>query len=407
MSEYYAGKLKVVSAIMSKAGLYQKMTNPPCPPLEKGGSRHRQAHLPLFIVTAISFLEGTWHKRPCTCFVLFLAGWLLTISGFVSPAWAEAPAPAAPQASAWSRPGPYEVAVMYYTWQDDRRRREVPVKIYYPAKGPGPFPLVIFSHGLGGSREGYQYLGRHWASHGYVSVHLQHLGSDSAIWEKNLSRLPADRRPANKLENAVNRPLDVAFALDQLAMINQSASPLQGRLDLNRAGVAGHSFGAYTALAAAGQVFTGPGGREISLMEPRLKAAIPMSTPVPRKSPEYLSQAYARVKVPCLHMTGTKDDSPVGETAAPDRRLPFDHLRGSDQYLITFQNGDHMMFSDFPCPFDRMAKDPRLHDLIRLASTAYWEAYLKGDAAARHWLAGGGLAQALAGKAALEMKMKK
>ncbi len=359
------------------------------------------------MVTAIPLLSATWQKRPCTCFVLFLACCLLTISGFAPPTQAEAPVPTAPQASVWSRPGPYEVAVIYHTWQDGQRRREAPVKIYYPAKGPGPFPVVIFSHGLGGSREGYQYLGRHWASHGYVSVHLQHLGSDSAIWEKNPGRLPAARRPANKLENAVNRPLDATFALDQLALLNQAAGPLQGRLDLNRAGVAGHSFGAYTALAAAGQVFTGPGGREISLREPRLKAVIPMSTPVPRKSREYLSQAYARITKPCLHMTTTRDDSPLGETMAAERRLPFDHMQGSDQYLITFQQGDHMIFADFLCPFDRAAKDPRIHDLIRLASTAFWEAYLKGDAAARRWLAGGGLAQALAGKAALEMKLKK
>ena len=47
--------------------------------------------------------------------------------------------------------------------------REVPVKISdYPASG-GRCPVVIFSHGLGGSRDGDQYLGRHWASHGYVS----------------------------------------------------------------------------------------------------------------------------------------------------------------------------------------------------------------------------------------------
>ncbi|MFZ2088802.1 MAG: hypothetical protein WAU47_09520 [Desulfobaccales bacterium] len=281
------------------------------------------------------------------------------------------------------------------------------MKIYYPAKGPGPFPLIIFSHGLGGSREGYQYLGRHWASHGYVSVHLQHLGSDSAIWARNPDKLPPALRPASKLKNSINRPLDVAFALDQLVMLNQAASPLKGRLDLTRAGVAGHSFGAYTTLAAAGQVFVGPGGREISMREPRLKAAIPMSTPVPRKSQEYLSQAYARVTVPCMHMTGTRDDSPVGETAAAERRLPFDHLRGSDQYLITFQNGDHMMFSDYPCPFDRGLKNPHWHVLIQSATTAFLDAYLKGEATAKAWLTGGGLAGALGGEATLEMTLKR
>jgi hypothetical protein len=37
------------------------------------------------------------------------------------------------------------------------------------------------------------------------------------------------------------------------------------------------------------------------------------------------------------------------------------------------------------------AKDPLFHDLIRESTTAFWDAYLKGDAAAETWLAGGGL----------------
>src|SRR6266446_1669455 len=79
--------------------------------------------------------------------------------------------------------GPYSVEIARYDWLDPKRDRKVPVKIYFPKAGDGPFPVIIFSHGLGGSREGYEYLGWHWASWGYVSVHLQHLGSDNAVWE--------------------------------------------------------------------------------------------------------------------------------------------------------------------------------------------------------------------------------
>src|SRR5262245_28292172 len=86
---------------------------------------------------------------------------------------AQAPAPAGSS---------YTVATVSYDWTDTARHRKVPVKIYYPKTGHGPFPVIIFSHGLGGSRENYEYLGHHWASHGYVSVHVQHLGSDDAVW---------------------------------------------------------------------------------------------------------------------------------------------------------------------------------------------------------------------------------
>ena len=168
----------------------------------------------------------------------------------------------------WGRPGPHEVAVLLADWQDSRRQRQVPAKIYYPADGAGPFPVIIFSHGLGGSREGYQYLGRHWASHGYVSVHLQHIGSDQAVWKNSWNKLLSLRQAAANLQNAVNRPLDVSFAIDQLEILNRSEGPLKGRLDLDRVGVAGHSFGAYTTLAVAGEIFGRPGGREISLADP-------------------------------------------------------------------------------------------------------------------------------------------
>jgi len=77
--------------------------------------------------------------------------------------------------------GHYTVEVVRYDWHDAKRDRRLPVKIYFPKTGGGPFSVILFSHGLGGTREGYEYLSRYWASHGYVSVHLQHPGSDEAV----------------------------------------------------------------------------------------------------------------------------------------------------------------------------------------------------------------------------------
>ena len=48
-------------------------------------------------------------------------------------------------------------------WTDTQRDRPVPVRLYLPERG-GPVPLMLFSHGLGGSRLGYSYLGRHVAA---------------------------------------------------------------------------------------------------------------------------------------------------------------------------------------------------------------------------------------------------
>ena len=277
------------------------------------------------------------------------------------------------------------VAILRADWLDAKRARTVPVKIYYPQSG-GPFPVLIFSHGLGGSREGYEYLGRYWAAHGYVSVHLQHAGSDAAVWQdKPVAELKTSlRQAAAQLDNATNRPLDVSFAIDQLEKWNREESPLHHKLDLARLGVAGHSFGAFTTLAVAGQVFIAPGDRETSYGDPRVRAAIAMSSPVPARK-ETFDRAFGKIKIPVLHMTGTEDYSPIGETRPADRRVPFDHSHGAEQYLLTLTGGDHSVFGGVARGVTP-AKEKQFKELICESSTAFWDAYLKGDAPARAWL---------------------
>jgi dienelactone hydrolase len=301
---------------------------------------------------------------------------------------------------------PYSVEAVRYDWLDAKRDREVPVKIYLPKTGTGPFPVIIFSHGLGGTREGYEYLGQHWASHGYVSVHLQHPGSDDGAWRGAAvaDKMGAMRRAAADPRNAINRPLDVSFAIDQLEKLNKEESPLRKRLDLERIGVAGHSFGAYTTLAVAGQRFLPGGGKGTSLADPRVKAAIPMSAPVSANK-RRLDDVYAQIKIPCLHMTGTLDSSPIGDTKPEERRLPFDHSEGSDQYLITFKDGDHMIFSGRGRLLAN-AKDEQFQKLICASSTAFWDAYLRGDSAAKAWLRDDFKA-VLGSDGTFEVKMKK
>jgi predicted dienelactone hydrolase len=303
--------------------------------------------------------------------------------------------------------GKYKVGTVSYGWTDQKRNRQVPVKIYFPIRERGPYPIIIFSHGLGGDREGYGYLGEHWASHGYVSVHVQHLGSDSAVWEnKPLDQImPRLRKAAANLDNAKNRPLDISFAIDQLEQLNEHDPKLRHSLNLKKIGVAGHSFGAWTALAVAGQVFTRPNGEQISMADPRVKAIIPMSAPL---SPNMRDAdlAFARIKIPCLHMTGTRDSSPIGETKVEERRIPFDHMRNADEFLITFNGGDHMIFSGRGM-LPGGDKDETFQTYIATSSVAFWDAYLLGDNKAKTWLANGGLKKTLGDEAKLEVRLKK
>jgi len=312
----------------------------------------------------------------------------------------------AAQAKAFAAPGKYDVETVSLDWTDTARKRDVPVKIYYPKTEAGPFPVIIFSHGLGGSRDGYAYLGRHWASHGYVSVHVQHKGSDTDVWKGKAQPFQALRKAAANPANAINRPADVQFAINRMEKLDGQEGPMKGRLDLKRVGAAGHSFGAFTTLAVAGEVFTLPLGKQISVADRRVKAAIPMSAPVPHRKNQ-LDTAFGSIKIPCLHMTGTEDDSPIGETRKEQRRLPFDHSKGPDQYLVIFQGGDHMIFSGRVRRFGAAArKDPRFQELIRASSTAFWDAYLKGDEGAKRWLAAGGFAAMMGSDGTLETKPK-
>lgn len=310
--------------------------------------------------------------------------------------------------------GAFEVATVSYDWKDAKRDRVVPVKIYYPSGVKGieiewskfKSPVIIFSHGLGGTREGYEYLGRHWASHGYVSVHLQHIGSDDSAWRGQQQQfMQAMRQAAADPTNAINRPLDVRFAIDQVEKLNSAEdSPLKSRLDLENIGMAGHSFGAFTTLAVAGQTFVLPRGGEQQLADPRVKAAIPMSAPVPRNKEQH-TKAFGSVKIPCLHMTGTEDTSPINDTTAEERLIPFQHAKLADAYLINFKGGDHMIFSGRG-RLRAKPSDARFQELIRQSSTAFWDAYLKGDKKAKTWLAEGGFEKVMGGDGMFEKKLK-
>lgn len=281
-------------------------------------------------------------------------------------------------------------------WNDTARKRQVPVKIYYPADANGPFPVILFSHGLGGTRENYEYLARQWSANGYVCVHMQHIGSDDSAWRGQDRPMQSMRQAANA-QNSIDRAKDVSFALDQLEAVNASNDKLKGRMNLKEIGIAGHSFGANTTLLAAGQAFGMK--RSTEYADPRIKCAIPMSAPVPVARGD-LDAVYAKVTMPTFHMTGTKDDSPIGETSAAERRIPYDHIK-SNALLLIFKDGDHMVFSGRLAP---RPGDVEIQELIRVSSTAFWDANLKSDAPAKTWLYDGAFKKMLDSAGTFEQK---
>jgi predicted dienelactone hydrolase len=314
--------------------------------------------------------------------------------------------PPARLAAASDKPGlSYQVDTANYDWVDAKRDRAVPAKIYFPKGVNQPVPVIVFSHGLGGSRDGYEYLGKYWASHGYISVHVQHVGSDNAVWEGVPPKeiMGSLREAAARPSNITNRPLDISFAIDQLEKLDREDPVFKNRLDLSCLGVAGHSFGAFTTMAVAGEVFVTPGGEQVTFTDPRVKAVIAMSAQAPNDK-SAVDLAFAKIKIPCFHMTGTKDTSPIRPSDPRDRRVPFDHTQGVDVFLLTFEGGDHMVFARQSRNLTP-EKSELFEDLICKSSTAFWDAYLKEDAKAKDWLSKGGFKSDLGTNGTFEEKL--
>ena len=280
----------------------------------------------------------------------------------------------------------YKPAALDLTVHDADRKRDIPVWVYLPI-GTNAAPVVLFSHGLGGSRENNPYLGQHWAARGYAAVFVQHQGSDTSVWkDRPVAERLQDMRDAASAKNFALRVKDIPAVLDQLEKWNgQSGHALSGRLDLRHIGMSGHSFGAVTTQAVSGQKF---GLGMIHYTDERIKAAVMFSPGVPRVGSA--ERAFGDVKIPWMLMTGTKDISIIGGADMASRLGVFPALTPGNKYELVLEGAEHSAFGDRPLPGDKEPRNPNHHRVILALSTAFWDAYLRGDAAAKAWLDGTG-----------------
>ena len=294
--------------------------------------------------------------------------------------------------------GPYAVHVADDEWRDSGAGRSVLVKIYVPDSAAGTsLPLVLFSHGLGGSREGGAAWGRHWASHGFVSIHLQHRGSDEGIWRDRVAA--GDRasvrealRAGISVRSAHSRVADVKFALDEIARRAKAGDAFAVRIDPTRIGMSGHSFGAWTTLAVSGERFPLAG---LTFREPRIHASIAFSPSAPPPASGWPAR-FGDITLPFLSITGSRDGDVLERGTTPEnRRQPFRHMPSPDKYLLVVDGADHMMFNGGAGRFMMGAPDAATARYVRIATLAFWKAYLQDDAAARHFLRDGGMRAAL------------
>ena len=297
--------------------------------------------------------------------------------------------------------------VLDIDWKDSARERTLPLKIRVP-DGDSRVPLVIFSHGLGGSREGGKAWGEHWSANGYLVIHVQHPGSDESLW-KGAGDGPPKQRVARGAtpEQLLGRVDDVRFIIDELTQL-QGKSDAPGwakRLDLSRIAMTGHSFGARTTMALAGERYPGP---IKSLADQRITVFIAFS-PTVQGVKRTWPERYGSMSKPFLSVTGTLDGDVMGTGShAKNRAAVFDAQNAGDKYRVIFADGDHSVFAGGDRSvagggsvreaawLNRVTGEDHastaaaivkvIHDRTNVITLKYLDAYLKDDATAKSWL---------------------
>ncbi len=244
-------------------------------------------------------------------------------------------------------PGQFAVGVRTVEIRDQDRARMFPCEIWYPAADPppsgapaeqrdapaarGPHPLIIFSHHSGGGRRTATYLTTHLASHGYAVAAVDH----SEVVTPELGPNPDEDRTdrARRIDAIIaSRVPDVRVLLSALTGPHQPAGLEDIGLDQDLIGVAGHSFGGWTALAAPEQ-------------EPRVRAVVALapggsSRTLPGVLPLTLQFEWER-PVPVLILAGDCD-VPVSLDGVQEifARAP------EPKRMFVLSKADHQHFAD-------------------------------------------------------------
>lgn len=301
-----------------------------------------------------------------------------------------------------------------------RSARQLAVRDAPPATGR--WPLLVFSHGFASHRRQSTFLCTHWASHGYAVAAPDHVGGTLAEllgpWlamarasAVELSALPSGALRASWAARATTeqpgwRPQLAHWRLADvellLAELPNAAASRGISVDSTRVGLSGHSFGGWTAMAAA---------RRAS----RASAVVALAPAGGRGS------ISGEVLGPILEAAGPRRACPTLLVAADrDRVVPPESVRalaalaGFPERLVVLECAGHAHFCDYPRathelvrrvatlalppvvrrllggdtlePFDELCSEQAAFAALRATTLAHFDAALRADAQAARWL---------------------
>jgi dienelactone hydrolase len=236
------------------------------------------------------------------------------------------------------------------------RSRTLPTTVYYPAAAGtatsepqpdaapdtthGPYPLIVFAHGYSTTAESYQDLLAHWASAGYVVA-------------APTFPLSSATSPCGAIAgDVVNQPKDMSFVITSVLDASRAqAVPLAGLVDAQHIGAAGHSNGAITIYGLVGNT---------ALRDKRVDAAAILAG----TAQKYPEGKYDLAHLPPVLFVHGTDDALVPYGAG---QSGFNSARGP-KGLLSITNGDH---------------ESSASAVVQPATTDFFDAYLRGDTAAR------------------------
>lgn len=332
-----------------------------------------------------------------------------------------------------------EVTIWYPAADGGEERTSYPYQIKLPAVGAvtlatddgyampdaaydlagGPYPLVILSPGFAMGASSYGWLAEHLASYGFVVLAAEHdeqMNPESGLWQ-----------------GAVKRPQEIRAVFAYVDAQTQPGGTLAGLVDPQAVAVLGHSYGGYTALAAAGARIDSAGltahcTEAAAANHPAAWLCDMLLPHLPEMAalagldtlPEGLwpgwraarvdavvalagdafffgAAGLAEIEAPLLAIGGTADhDSPFEWSAQPT----YDHVSSSRKVLVALEEAEHMIFTN-PCAAvrwyakplagefcaDTVWDRPQAHELISHFTTAFLLAELQQDGVAAALLA--------------------